>query len=161
MAKPCSICTHPQRSEIEALLIEGVSIRDIAGRFGTSKTAVHRHLREHMKAEIQQAVQARQEASHLRLEALLDRLLKLVERAELLASKCEVAEDFRSAVACLAEARQTLLTVIGIIHERGEPSEQQPLVIRLYDVGRFMSTGEKVLRAELSDGKVISYDEPD
>ena len=39
----CSICIHERRAEIEAQIVSQVSVRDIAGRFGVSKSSVGRH----------------------------------------------------------------------------------------------------------------------
>jgi hypothetical protein len=48
MPRSCSICTHPQRQAIDQALMAGVVFRNIAQRFGTSTTAVHRHRHEHL-----------------------------------------------------------------------------------------------------------------
>jgi len=49
MPRPCSICTHPKREAIETALSEGGSFRNVAARFGTSATALHRH-RKHVQS---------------------------------------------------------------------------------------------------------------
>ena len=43
MSRTCTICQHSQREMIEDALQRGEALRPIAGRFGTSKTALHRH----------------------------------------------------------------------------------------------------------------------
>jgi transposase-like protein len=43
MSRVCGICEHPSRSEIDVSLLEGGTLRDIAARFGVSKSALHRH----------------------------------------------------------------------------------------------------------------------
>jgi hypothetical protein len=47
----CSICNHPKRVEIDKALIDGGSYRDVAGRFGVSRSAVGRHKRNGHIAE--------------------------------------------------------------------------------------------------------------
>jgi hypothetical protein len=42
----CSICSHSQREELEAELEAGGTVRDVAVRFGVSKSALQRH-RQH------------------------------------------------------------------------------------------------------------------
>jgi hypothetical protein len=60
MPQSCSICTHPHRPAIDAALVDGTSLRDIAGRFpGISKSAVSRH-RQHVADTIAVAQQALQ-----------------------------------------------------------------------------------------------------
>ena len=49
MARACTVCAHAQRSGIEAALAGGHSQREVAGRFGISKTALVRH-GEHLAA---------------------------------------------------------------------------------------------------------------
>jgi hypothetical protein len=43
MPRPCSICRHPQREEIEAALAGGGSFRNLGKRYATSATAIFRH----------------------------------------------------------------------------------------------------------------------
>jgi len=51
MPRACSICTHRQRAEIEIALASGASFRNVAGRYGTSATALHRHRKHVCQAE--------------------------------------------------------------------------------------------------------------
>ena len=46
MPRACSVCTHEDLPRIDAELAAGASLRGIAGRFGTSKSAVERHRSE-------------------------------------------------------------------------------------------------------------------
>jgi hypothetical protein len=58
MPRPCSICIHPQRQAIDHALITGEAFRNMAPRFGTSVTALHRHKHEHLlvhRAAVQQS----------------------------------------------------------------------------------------------------------
>ncbi len=48
MARPCGICNHMNRSEIELGLESGQSIRVVAARFGISRSALHRHGTSHV-----------------------------------------------------------------------------------------------------------------
>lgn len=43
----CSICTHPNRSEIDVFLLQS-SVRRAAARYSLSKSAVHRHRESHI-----------------------------------------------------------------------------------------------------------------
>ena len=51
MPRPCAICTHPDRSTIEAAMATGDSYREIASRFELSKSAVARHAANHLQHE--------------------------------------------------------------------------------------------------------------
>jgi len=43
MPRTCSLCTHPDRFEVEAALRAGTPLRTIAARWSVSKTALLRH----------------------------------------------------------------------------------------------------------------------
>lgn len=49
MPRRCTVCTHPRASEINALLLGDTSIRDVAGRFGLSRTATGNHAAAHLR----------------------------------------------------------------------------------------------------------------
>jgi hypothetical protein len=57
MPLTCSICTHPQRAEIEKALVSGESLRDIAGRCPVSRSALHRHKQEHLPGHLIKAAE--------------------------------------------------------------------------------------------------------
>lgn len=44
----CTACVHPDRAAIDADLLSGLSLRTIAGRYGLSAGAVHRHRTRHV-----------------------------------------------------------------------------------------------------------------
>src|SRR5690242_18396863 len=50
MPQTCTVCRHTARLDIERALISGKPLRDIAGRYHLSKTAVARH-KDHILAE--------------------------------------------------------------------------------------------------------------
>ena len=44
----CKVCTHPQRAEIEKMLLEGKSYDEIREKFGISQATLSRHFKKHM-----------------------------------------------------------------------------------------------------------------
>ena len=104
MAGKNSIIAHPQRLEIEKAIIDGVPLRDIAGQYGTSRSALARYKNKHLAARIAQAAklknadglpevaQARQisaarhiiDADYLQqqLNQQMDRVLKLFDACD-------------------------------------------------------------------------------
>ena len=60
MARRCSICHNPDRAEIEKALVQSEPFRDIAVRFGTSASALHRHKTSHLPAHLAKAYETGQ-----------------------------------------------------------------------------------------------------
>jgi hypothetical protein len=59
MARPCAICSHPERAEIDrALVVDGETYRNIAKRWGMSAAAAFRHRAEHIAEQVAKAAQA-------------------------------------------------------------------------------------------------------
>ena len=65
MPRVCSICTHAQRADIDAALVRRDSLRDIAGRFGVSRSALARHSDEHLGPALAKAQDAHEETHAL------------------------------------------------------------------------------------------------
>ncbi len=55
MPRQCSVCTHASLHAIDTALVAGTALRDIAGQFGLSKSAVERHAAEHLPQLLTQA----------------------------------------------------------------------------------------------------------
>jgi predicted transcriptional regulator len=80
MPGKCSICTHPNRLEIEKKISEGVSYRDIAKQFSVSKSAVGNHVIKHIPVAIRQAQADREIESGLNIMEELKRILVELNR---------------------------------------------------------------------------------
>ena len=60
MPRPCSICVHPEREAINKALVVNEPLRDIAGRYGTSKSSLERHKDEHLPVKLAKAHAAKE-----------------------------------------------------------------------------------------------------
>jgi hypothetical protein len=71
MPRACTICTHPEHDAIDRALVDGASLRDIAGQYGVSKNAVDRHKAEHLPSIMVKSKEASEiaHADHLLAEA--------------------------------------------------------------------------------------------
>lgn len=47
--RPCAVCRHTNRSEIERALESGEALRAVAARFGISSSSLHRHVHRHYR----------------------------------------------------------------------------------------------------------------
>jgi hypothetical protein len=54
MPRVCTICTHPARAAIDDGLEAGQSLRDVAGQYSLSKSALDRHKVSHLPARLAQ-----------------------------------------------------------------------------------------------------------
>jgi hypothetical protein len=86
-------------------MIAGDGLRDIAGRFGLSKSAVERHKAAHLPARLAQAHEA-QEISQA--DDLLTQLRDLQARTLAILGKAELVVDLRTALQAIREARGNL-----------------------------------------------------
>lgn len=62
MPPKCSVCSHEKRTEIDRLLLTGTSLRDIAGQFRLSRSALHRHQNEHLSDQMAAVAERNAEA---------------------------------------------------------------------------------------------------
>ncbi len=65
MPRTCTICTHPERANIEAALTAGTSYRNIAKQFDVGFSSINRHAAEHIQETIKQTQTAKEEAHGL------------------------------------------------------------------------------------------------
>ena len=79
MPRSCTICSHPDRGEIDRAVVAGESYRNIAERFGTSTTALHRHSGDHLPAKLVKA----QEEEDIRQALDVVKQLKAINGASL------------------------------------------------------------------------------
>jgi hypothetical protein len=54
----CLTCRYEAREAIDAALVAGEPLRDIAGRTGLSKSSLDRHKRDHLSATLVKAAEA-------------------------------------------------------------------------------------------------------
>lgn len=58
--RPCAVCTHANRDEIDAAIVDGAAFRNVASRYGMSPPAVLRHRNGHMAERLASAAEQRQ-----------------------------------------------------------------------------------------------------
>jgi ABC-type phosphate transport system auxiliary subunit len=88
MPRNCTICRHERCAEIDRVLVDGEAFRNIAGRFGTSVAALHRHKKEHLPGKLAKAHEAREVAQ---ADSLRDQVRHLADEAQ------EILENVKAA----------------------------------------------------------------
>lgn len=116
MPRVCTVCKHTERSAIDAALVNSEPLRDIAGRFGISKSALERHAGKHLpstvlaaqdQAEIKRA-DALLKASNKTAADLIDQVETLQKVAQNILSKAYQGETYGIAIQAIREARECL-----------------------------------------------------
>ena len=86
MPRRCTVCDHDEHHAINVALVQRESYRDIAGRYGVSKSALSRHTQEHLPkllVKAKDAVEVAEADSLLaRIEALQSKTLAALEAVE-------------------------------------------------------------------------------
>src|SRR5262245_29862521 len=123
MPRFCQICQHPQAGAIGADLAKRTPYRTIAARYGVDKSAVSRHVNEHVPAVLQQAAtKARhQEVIADRREAALPTVLQqmraLNERSLRILKGAEGDKDRANALGAIRETRRNLELIAKLTGE--------------------------------------------
>ncbi len=108
LARPCTICTHPDLETIDNELLAGTSYRDLAKRFGVGVSSVFRHRRYHLTALIAKALEAREVRDLNHGDDMLSQLEFLNTKTLRILADAEKAGDRRGALAAIREARSTI-----------------------------------------------------
>jgi len=101
VSRKCTICKHPDRDTIDAAIVQGTPLRNIAAQFDVSTTALQRH-----KAHVSQALlEAASNSDELSASKLLQDLANLQAKALSLLDVAEKAKDIRGALGAIRECR--------------------------------------------------------
>lgn len=118
MARPCSICTHSERLEIDRLLLSGESYRKIAERFGLSTGSISRHRVAHVGTDLRDVrevmIQAREEA----LAEVKAEIKDEVKTRSLEDVKAEVIAEARESIASRLELCKSHFDQLRVLRER-------------------------------------------
>lgn len=138
--RPCSICTHEKRAEIDRALASGTAFRTVAGRFGTSKSAAGRHKRDHLAPHLARALE----------EAHGARAADIVRERE--ASKAEDIGQALDVVRQLKAINAACLEILQKSRAAGKDSISLGAVDRIH---RQIELQARLL-GELQDGQTVN-----
>ena len=108
MPRSCTICVHKQKLKIEGEILDKIPLRDIAGRYGTSKSALQRHRDTCMRDLINapESDIAIRNPGFTSGEAIIERIGNIADRMGNMSVKAESAGKPGTAVAAAREERQ-------------------------------------------------------
>ena len=104
MPMTCSICKHPHRDAIDLSLLEGRSLRAIAGQFNVSSSALDRH-KDHLPGTLAKAHEAHEATS---AGTLLTRLKTLNTETLAILKETRAAGDHDLALKAIARVEKQL-----------------------------------------------------
>jgi hypothetical protein len=121
MPPTCTICTHANRTRIDRALVSGeASIRDIAGQWSVSKSALSRH-RNHIPAALTQAAAAAEIAA---ADNLIEHVRDLQSKTVTILDSAMRSNDHRVALQAIGQARAN----IALLAELTEQLDRRPVV---------------------------------
>ena len=110
MARPCSICSRPDRAEIDAALVGPESFRGVSRRFAVSPDAMERHAKAHLPKALAKAKGAADEAYG---DSLAEKVRALETHADRLRARAEKDQDIRASLAAI----KVLSELVKLLHE--------------------------------------------
>jgi len=135
MPRVCTICSHPNKADIDKALLSGESFRNLSERFGTSTSALFRHKQEHLPVSMIKAQQV-QEMTYG--ESLVGEMQNLIARTEGILREAERVGDLRLALDAIKQSRANLemMAKLAIVQQRSEVLPAEPTleqVVRAVD----------------------------
>jgi len=105
----CTICKHPQRTEIDRALVDNETFRNVAKRFGIGASAVYRH-KQHLPQHLAKAAKATEQQNATALVGRVQEkeVIEFRSARDLLARLGDLEAETRS---ILAEARSATTQV--------------------------------------------------
>ena len=108
------MCRHPEREAIDRALVDGATVRDIAGHYGVSKTAAQRHKEAHIPPLVAQAHDA---AEVFSADALTAQITGLLSRGFAILDKSERGDSIPDMCAAMREVRGVLTLIAKVTGE--------------------------------------------
>jgi hypothetical protein len=127
MAKPCSVCNHPDRASIEISLANGIALRVLGLRFGLDASQLSRHRSNHMDEELIHKLRVRGHRSDEELakirdiesRSLLDHFTWQRGRLYANADRARALGDDQGERAAMAEAGRLSQRIGNLLGEMG------------------------------------------
>ena len=126
MPRPCTVCQHPARGEIDHALVQGTAYRRISKDYSLTEAATRRHALAHLPAMLSKAQQVAEVAG---ADALLADVRDLHGRAVAILDKAEDADSWGAALGAIREARQCL-ELLGKLQGRIDDSPKIAVLIQ-------------------------------
>ena len=138
MARHCSVCVHPEVEAMNLELVDGISTRKVAEKYGLSASPMARH-KKHLPPELFQPAEVR------RASAAIQRIGELDRRVDEIYAAATAGNDPKLALRALKELRQVLETYAKLTGEMQTAAVQNTLI--LTQAPEWVSTRSAILQA--------------
>ena len=108
MPRKCTICAHTNRNDIDLLLVDGVSFRNIAEQYSLSTTAIHRHKNNCLAATMAKAEMAAEQVEIMNGGNLLDQLRNLNRETLAILAEAKTLKDYQIALKAITRAERQI-----------------------------------------------------
>jgi hypothetical protein len=126
MPRRCSVCTHPDRENIDEALVGATAISAIAAKYrDISEDALGRHKANHLPAKLVMAEKAKEVAQ---ADSLLEQVRDLQGRALAILEAAEASEQHRTALSAIREARGNLELLAKLLGELDDRPQVNVLI---------------------------------
>ncbi len=123
VAQSCTICASTFRESVDHELLSGLPLRDIAGRFGVSRSSLHRHRKTCIADAIAKADISSEAVTAARLVAELEALRGVTLRVLDEARTAQNHNVALSAIARLEKQAELIARLAGELIERRQVEE--------------------------------------
>lgn len=148
MARPCTVCRHPERQAIDKALAAGEPCPAVSQRFAISLHALHRHRKGHLPAAILKAQEAADvatgdelfgqvRAQQARAEDLYREAKAILRQARRRQERGLALEAIRTAATTLREARRQ----IELLADLGKAEDTRELEAKIAAFERRLGMG--------------------
>jgi hypothetical protein len=126
MPRRCSVCTHPDRENIDEALVGATAISAIAAKYrDISEDALGRHKANHLPTKLVMAEKAKEVAQ---ADSLLEQVRDLQGRALAILDQAEMSGDLRTALGAIREARGNLELLAKLLGELDDRPQVNVLI---------------------------------
>ena len=96
MPRTCTVCTHTEALQINEALLAGRSLRDIAGHFGPTRSALSRHIQAHLSRAVVKAKEKVDGNAVQQAESMFERVENLNRETKEILDRVRTKSDRQS-----------------------------------------------------------------
>lgn len=125
MPRRCTVCSLPERGEVDKAIVGGASNRSLASLYDVSEAAIRRHAANHLSETLAKAGEAREVA---RGEELLADIRSLQERTLAILEAAEKMRRHGTALSAIREARHNLELLAKLVGQLNDAPQINVIV---------------------------------